>query len=74
MRMLTGALVLIAGAIVYAGGVVAEAILCHRIGTRPATPEWAIGLGIVLGLLGLGVLASGWRSEENRPKQPPTST
>jgi hypothetical protein len=71
MRMLTGALVLVAGAVVYAAGVVADAIICHRRGTAPDGPDWAIGVGIVVGLIGVGVLISGWLAESRGTNEPP---
>ena len=73
MRMLTGAVVLVAAAVVYAASVVADAIMGHRAGTRPSGIDWSLGLGMALGLIGLCILASGLRSEWGGPKGPPSA-
>jgi len=62
MRMVAGAVVLLAGAVLFGAGAVAEAILAAA---REYAPRGTLGMigGTVVGLVGLVILISGFQSD-----------
>jgi hypothetical protein len=62
MRVIGGAIVILAGSVLVAAGVIGEAITVAA--NRPAASSAGPVTGMWLGLIGLGVFASGFR--ENR--------
>ena len=74
MKMIAGAIVVLAGAVLFAGGAVGQAM-----STRSEAPDFSLGFGVLAGLVGLGLLlwgvieaASGRRlSGPNEALRPP---
>ena len=62
MRMLSGAVVILAGAILVGAGVIAHAI-AEASNKFTANVDLSTGAGVVVGVIGLFVLASGFRSD-----------
>ena len=61
MRMLSGAVVVLAGAVLTGAGSIAHQIA--RTAGRYSDGEIIIGAGAIVGVIGLALLASGFRSD-----------
>jgi hypothetical protein len=69
MKVVAGGLVLLSGAVLFAGGAIAEAILtgANRSGYSPGGNLGMVG-GALLGIAGLAWMAMSWRSDSAPPQ------
>jgi hypothetical protein len=63
MRILSGAVVILAGATLFGAGTIARAIASAANKFDSVGADFAQGTGAVVGLIGLVVLATGFRSD-----------
>ena len=68
MRALSAAIVILAGATLFAGGTIGHSILASvKPENRSLAPEYALVGGAIVGLIGLVLLATVWSSDATPP-------
>ena len=64
MKRLTGAVVLLSGAILFAAGALADSLRSNY----SSAGELSMILGAIIGLVGMGIVAGHWNSDSPTPQ------